>query len=98
MNATVTLSPAQLDAGVPVSPGPIKIGGQVLAEELMVPLATLETPLWPSTNRGALLSRAAPQGIQVCVTDDRMTRSILLEGPDAASILKVVEALELAVR
>ena len=27
MNATVTLSPSQLDAGAPVAPGPIKIGG-----------------------------------------------------------------------
>lgn len=74
--------------------GPLKITGTVLEEELMVPLATLEAPLWPSTNRGALLSRVAPDGIRVAVTDDRMTRSILVEGPDAASIVRVAKALE----
>jgi hydroxymethylglutaryl-CoA reductase (NADPH) len=74
--------------------GPIKIGGDVLDEELYVPLATLESPLWPSVRRGALLSRAAAQGIQVVVVDACMTRSVVLEGPDAKTILQVVHALD----
>lgn len=74
--------------------GPIKISGDVLDEELYVPLATLETPLWPSTQRGALLSRCAAQGIQVVVVDACMTRSVVLEGPDAKMLLGVVRSLE----
>ncbi len=74
--------------------GPIKISGNVLDEQLCVPLATLEMPLWPSVGRGALLSRLAPQGIQVVVVDACMTRSVVFEGPDAKTILQVVQALE----
>ena len=31
--------------------GPIKITGEVINEAVRVPLATYETPLWPSTDR-----------------------------------------------
>ena len=37
--------------------GPVKIIGSEVNDEIMVPLATYETPLWPSTNRGAKVSR-----------------------------------------
>jgi len=63
--------------------GPIKISGPVLNEEVKVPLATFEVPLWPSTNRGARVSRATSEGIKIAVIDQRMTRSVLLEAPDA---------------
>ena len=36
--------------------GPIKITGPVLDEKISVPLATYETPLWPSVGRGARVS------------------------------------------
>ncbi len=74
--------------------GPIKMGGPVLSETLQVPLATFETPLWPSTNRGALLSRLAPAGIQVVVVQEGMTRSVLVEGPSAAYLMEVVAGLK----
>lgn len=72
--------------------GPIKISGPVLTDEVMVPLATFETPLWPSTNRGARVSQEIG-GIKVVIVDDRMTRSVLVEGPDAEYISTVVTAL-----
>ena len=33
--------------------GPLKLIGPEVEAEVMVPLATFETPLWPSTHRGA---------------------------------------------
>ncbi len=73
--------------------GPIKLSGSVLEEEVLVPLATFETPLWPSTNRGATISRLAG-GIKVTVIDDRMTRSVLLEAENAEIAYHVTAALK----
>jgi len=73
--------------------GPIKICGPHMNEEVNVPLATYELPLWPSTNRGAKISRLAG-GINVVVVDDRMTRSILLEAPNATRAVEMVKDLE----
>ena len=78
---------------VPVSTiGPVKIVGEVTAE-VFVPLATYESPLWPSTHRGASVSRRCG-GIHCVLFDDRMTRSILLEGPDAATLKTVIDDLK----
>lgn len=74
--------------------GPIKIAGPILQEEVMVPLATFETPLWPSTNRGATVSRLSPSGIKVVILHDKMTRSVVVEAMDAEYALKVVSALK----
>ncbi|GAA3658275.1 hydroxymethylglutaryl-CoA reductase [Microbacterium marinilacus] len=63
--------------------GPIRVTGAV-DEEVEVPLATYETPLWPSVARGARVSREAG-GIHVSIVDERMTRSVLLTARDAAS-------------
>lgn len=68
--------------------GPVKITGPVVNEEVMVPLATFETPLWPSTNRGARVS-VRSGGIRAVIADDRMTRSVLVEAPDAEQALAV---------
>ena len=73
--------------------GPIKIQGPVLQEEVSVPLATFESPLWPSTKRGATVSRQTA-GIRCVVVEDRMTRSVLVEGPDAEYALMVIQALK----
>lgn len=62
--------------------GPVKIIGSEVNSEVMVPLATFESPLWPSTNRGAKVSRESG-GILATLIDDRMTRSVLLEGKSA---------------
>ncbi len=72
--------------------GPVKIVGPEVTAEVMVPLATFETPMWPSTNRGASVSRSAG-GIQCVILDDRMTRSVLLEGKDVWVVKQVVDDL-----
>ena len=64
------------------SVGPLKLIGDVDDDNIMVPLATYETPLWPSVDRGARITHHAG-GIRVTVIDERMTRSILLEAPNA---------------
>ncbi len=74
--------------------GPVKLIGPVIEDEVMVPLATYELPLWPSTNRGAKLSRQCG-GILTTIIDERMTRSILLEAPNAARCHEVSQAVKL---
>lgn len=73
--------------------GPVKIIGLEVNDEVHVPLATYETPLWPSTNRGAKVSRLAG-GISTVIIDDRMTRSVLLEAPTAIEAWQCVEAIK----
>jgi hydroxymethylglutaryl-CoA reductase (NADPH) len=72
--------------------GPVKITGPEVNDEVMIPLATYETPLWASVNRGAKVSRLAG-GIAAIVVDDRMTRSILVEAPNAEESVRVTSAL-----
>lgn len=67
--------------------GPIHIEGPVLSGEFEVPLATYESPLWPSCNRGADVSRMSPGGIHVEIADERMSRSVLFIAADAAGSL-----------
>ncbi len=74
--------------------GPISISGQVLDEKLSVPLATYETPLWPSVGRGARVSTLCPDGIKVTVVDERMTRSILIEADDAQAAVQALSSLK----
>ncbi|MFI1782836.1 hydroxymethylglutaryl-CoA reductase [Streptomyces rubiginosohelvolus] len=71
-------------AGVPMRwVGPLRISGNVATTETEVPLATYETPLWPSVQRGANISRSTERGIVATLVDDRMTRSVLVEAKDA---------------
>ncbi len=72
--------------------GPVLIKGPIVNEEIVVPMATFESPLWPSTNRGARVTLRSG-GIQAVVVDDRMTRSVLVEAPDALYALNVVQFL-----
>lgn len=67
--------------------GPIKIV-HTISEEIKVPLATFETPLWASVSRGAKISRLAG-GINVVLINDCMTRSVLVEAAHAASAAKI---------
>lgn len=68
--------------------GPVKLSGPVIEGDYEIPLATYETPLWPSVNRGARISMNCADGIQCTVVDERMTRSVLFEAPNAsASVL-----------
>lgn len=74
--------------------GPIKIIGPYFNpdEEIKVPLATFETPLWPSTQRGARVSREAG-GIRVALLSDQMTRSIVLEASSVWDLQKMADEL-----
>lgn len=74
--------------------GPLRVSGEVLAGDFEVPLATYETPLWPSVNRGARVSMQSEVGIQCTVVDDRMTRSVLFEAPDAAAALRALSGIK----
>lgn len=67
--------------------GPIRLAGPEVTGEVDVPLATYETPLWPSVARGARVSMAT-EGIRAVVVDERMTRSVLVEAPDAAEAVR----------
>lgn len=58
--------------------GPVKIVSDEIQEEVLLPLATLEAPLWPSTHRGAKVCTQAG-GIRALVARDSMSRSLLLE-------------------
>ncbi len=69
--------------------GPIKLAGPEVMGNIMVPLATFETPLWPSTHRGARVCSQSG-GIKAVVIDDRMTRSVLLE---ANNVIDAYEAI-----
>ncbi|QBG47229.1 hydroxymethylglutaryl-CoA reductase [Verrucomicrobia bacterium S94] len=74
--------------------GPLNVSGPVIEGEFEVPLATYETPLWPSVNRGARVSMNCEQGIRCTVIDDRMTRSVLFEAPDATAAFLALEKIK----
>ena len=72
--------------------GPVRIVGDVVDDSVMLPLATYETPLWPSVGRGARVASLAG-GILATLVDERMTRSILLEAADASQALAAWQGL-----
>ncbi|MGA5278504.1 hydroxymethylglutaryl-CoA reductase [Streptomyces cellulosae] len=74
--------------------GPIRICGNSVTGEVDVPLATYETPLWPSVGRGARISRLVPDGIAATLVDERMTRSVLVESTDAAQCLAAARSID----
>ncbi len=63
--------------------GPLRISGNTLNEEVSVPLATYETPLWPSVGRGASISREIAEGIRVTLLHEKMTRSVIFTAATA---------------
>lgn len=73
--------------------GPVKIISQEVTDQVPLPLATLESPLWPSTHRGARVCTAAG-GIHATIIDERMTRSVLVEGPTAADTHRIGAAIK----
>ncbi|MFC4128689.1 hydroxymethylglutaryl-CoA reductase [Nocardia rhizosphaerae] len=74
--------------------GPVRITGNVVDDAVDIPLATYETPLWPSVGRGARISTLTERGIVATLIDERMTRSILLEADDAYTALTTVRTLK----
>ena len=73
--------------------GPVRLAGPEVECEALVPLATYETPLWPSVERGARVTAQAG-GIRATVFDERMTRSVLVDAPSAQAALALVEFVE----
>ncbi|MDX3064368.1 MULTISPECIES: hydroxymethylglutaryl-CoA reductase [Streptomyces] len=83
-------------AGVPMRwVGPLRITGNVAHVETKVPLATYESPLWPSVGRGARISRSTPEGIVATLVDERMTRSVLVEAADAQTALSASRRIDM---
>lgn len=72
--------------------GPILLIGPEVADELFVPMATYESPLWPSTQRGASLASKAG-GIRTAILDERMTRSIAVQTNNILDAHQVYNAL-----
>jgi hydroxymethylglutaryl-CoA reductase (NADPH) len=72
--------------------GPLRLAYDGAVETLCVPMATFESPLWPSTARGARVSMQT-DGIAVSIAADVMARSILLEAPSAAEAVAAVTSL-----
>lgn len=73
--------------------GPVRLSGPEVECEAMVPLATFETPLWPSVERGARVTAQAG-GIRATVFDERMTRSVLVDAPHAQGARELVRFVE----
>lgn len=74
--------------------GPIRFTGNAVTGDIDVPLATYETPLWPSVGRGAKVSRLVENGIVATVVDERMTRSVLFTARDAAHAYRAQTEIE----
>jgi len=73
--------------------GPLRISGNAIDDEVEVPLATYESPLWPSVGRGARVSRMIEGGIRATLLDARMARSSLFVAPDAAGAFAADQVL-----
>jgi len=73
--------------------GPLKMSGPAVEGEFMLPLATYESPLWPSVGRGARVSMQTP-GLCAVITDDRMSRSVLVQAATAVEAWKIASALQ----
>ncbi|WP_280359154.1 hydroxymethylglutaryl-CoA reductase [Nocardia otitidiscaviarum] len=76
--------------------GPIRITTDAGTEDIEVPMATYESPLWPSVRRGARITTATERGIMATIIDERMTRSVLFEADNAAVAYRTVSELKAA--
>lgn len=65
-----------------VGPAALLFGDAKEAEEVEMPLATFETPLWPSVGRGAKVSRQIG-GLRLTLVNDNMTRSVVVKAKSA---------------
>jgi hydroxymethylglutaryl-CoA reductase (NADPH) len=68
--------------------GPVRIISNEIDAEVPLPLATFESPLWPSTHRGARVCNQAG-GIHATLIDERMSRSVLVEADSVAEVHQV---------
>lgn len=87
MNFSDTTIPTMIPTKVV---GPIRIRRigsttvETVEEDVRVSMATFETPLWYSTQRGAIVSQKSGW-INTAILQDIMTRSIILEAADIAA-------------
>lgn len=89
------MTDAHAIAGVPMRwVGPLRISGNIATIETPVPLATYESPLWPSVGRGAKVSMLAEDGIVATLVDERMTRSVLVEATDAQTAYMAARTID----
>lgn len=72
--------------------GPFTIHSESGTYSVDVPLATYETPLWPSVKRGAKVANASG-GIEVTIVNDTMSRSILIEAPTSQKAAALQQTL-----
>ena len=72
--------------------GPLTICGNAMNDTVRVPLATYESPLWPSTARGAKVAGHCG-GVRCTIVDERMARSVLLVATDAATAFAALQAI-----
>lgn len=73
--------------------GPIQCKGPVLEGNFLSPMATFEKPLWPSTARGAHVTRET-DGVNINITRQGMTRSIVLESTSASDVIQAAHKIE----
>lgn len=73
--------------------GPVRITGPEIDIETELPLATYESPVFATVNRGARVATVAG-GIKAVVIDERMTRSVLFEAPDAVVAFQCLEKIK----
>lgn len=73
--------------------GPIPIFGPELTGQIYAPLATYETPLWASVDRGARIATYCGEGICAIITNERMTRSITLQADNALIAQKTLQKI-----
>lgn len=72
--------------------GPVTIISTEVNQAVPLPLATLESPLWPSTHRGAKVCTAAG-GVKATIVDERMSRSVLVEADAVADVFAAYLAI-----
>jgi hydroxymethylglutaryl-CoA reductase (NADPH) len=73
--------------------GPVSILFDKKPEDIMVPLATFESPLWYSVDRGAKISKLSG-GIKVSLLNQGMTRSVILEADSLTQANNLITFLE----
>lgn len=73
--------------------GPIAIHGEESTYEVDVPLATFESPLWPSVARGARVTKHAG-GIATVITHDGMSRSVVFDALSARRACEIADFLK----
>lgn len=73
--------------------GPLLICGETSTYEVKVPLATFESPLWPSVARGARVTSKAG-GISTVIVHDAMARSVAFDAGTAKRAVHIAAILE----